>query len=135
MLSIIRTRRMKLKLVTDGDLPLPEVMRVPVSFETGEQAVLKLYFPYAATITKFRGQVIKAIAGTDDGTVTAANSVGNMTSGVLTFTASDAINTEVTPAVPTTNVSIAKDSYLQLTIAKSTVGGKGLVSVEFIRAA
>jgi len=130
-----RFRRLKVKAVTDGDIPLPETMVVPVSFETGEQTVSKIYFPFACTITKYRGQVSKSIAATDDGTVTAANSVGAMAGGVLTFAASATIDTVVTPAVPTTNTTVAKGSYLQLTVAKSTAGGKANVSIEYIRSA
>jgi len=119
--------------ITDGDIPLKEVMTFPVSFETGEQTVSKIRFPFAVTINKIRGQVSKEIGAADDGTVTAANSVGNMTGGVLTFTAATAINTEVTAAVPTTNNTIAKDSYLQLTVVKSTAGGKANVTIEYTR--
>jgi len=130
-----RFRRIKVKTVTDGDVPLKETKLIPVSFETGEQTVGKFYFPYAVTITKYRAQVTKAIAGTDNGTVTAANATGNMAGGVLTFTASEAIDTELTPVVPTTNTTIAAGSYLQLTVAKSTAGGKANVEVEYTRSA
>ena len=133
MSNALRKRRIKVKAVTDGDLPLPEVMNIPVSFEANEQTVLKKYFPFAVEIKKFRGQVTKAIAASDNGTVTAANATGAMTNGILTFTASDAINTEATAVVPSTNTKIAKGSYLQLTVVKSTAGGKADVGVEYIR--
>lgn len=130
-----RFRRIKVKSITDGDLPLKGVMTFPVSFETGEQTVSKIYFPFAVTINKYRGQVSKVIAGTDDGTVIAANATGAMTGGVLTFTAADPVDHEVPVAVPTTNNTIAKDSYLQLTVAKSTAGGKANVTIEYTRKA
>jgi hypothetical protein len=135
MSNAMRKRRIKVKTVADGDLPLPEVMIVPVSFETNEQTVNKIYFPFAVTIEKLRGQVTKAIAASDDGTVTAANATGDMATGVLTFTASDAINHEVPAVEPTTNNTIAVDSYLQLTVVKSTAGGKANIAVEYIRSA
>lgn len=130
-----RFRRIKVRDINDGDIPLKEVMSFAVSFETGEQTVSKIRFPFAATINKIRGQVSKAIAGTDDGSVTAANATGDMTGGVLTFAASAAIDTEVDAAVPTTNNTIAKDSYLQLTVAKSTAGGKANLTIEYTRKA
>lgn len=130
---VLRLKRAILKSITDGDIPLPEVMEFPVSFETGEQTVAKIYFPFAVKITKLRGQVSKAIAASDDGTVTAANATGAMSSGVLTFTASDAIDHEVPTVVPTTNYNITVGSYLQLTVAKSTAGGKANIGIEYLR--
>ncbi|GAP53500.1 hypothetical protein AHiyo6_00650, partial [Arthrobacter sp. Hiyo6] len=53
------------------------------SFESGEQAAVKVYFPFPARITKIRGIVTKAVAATDAGTITGANATGNSTGGVL----------------------------------------------------
>jgi hypothetical protein len=113
---------------------LKGVTVVPLSFETGEQTTTKVYFPFKITVNKIRGIVTKAIAGTDNGTITAANSVGNMASGVITATASDALNTAYS-VTPSTNNVVAADSYIQLTSAKSTAGGKVLVSIEYTRTA
>lgn len=108
------------------------VRDVLMSFETGEQTATKLYFPFAVRIRRIRGIVMKAIAATDNGTITGANSVGNSTSGVITCTASDALNTEYS-VQPTTNIEVAKDSYYKLTSAKTTAGGKVLVTLEWER--
>jgi hypothetical protein len=103
-----------------------------MSFETGEQTATKIYFPFAVTINKIRGIVMKAIAGTDNGTITGANASGASTGGVITATASDALNTEYS-ATPTTNNTVVAGSYYKLTSAKTTAGGKVLVTLEYSR--
>lgn len=103
---------------------------VPMSFETGEQTTTKIYFPMKVTINKIRGIVMKAVAGTDNGTVTCGNSTGASASGVITATASAALNTEYSVS-PTTNNVVLADGYYYLTSAKSTAGGKVLVSLEW----
>ena len=105
-----------------------------MSFESGEQTTTRIYFPMKVTINKIRGIVMKAIAGTDNGTVTCGNSTGASDSGVLTATASDALNTEYS-ATPSTNNVVLADGYYYLTTAKSTAGGKVLVSLEWTRTA
>lgn len=108
------------------------VRDVLLSFETGEQTATKVYFPFAVRIRKIRGIVMKAIAATDNGTITGANSVGNSTNGVITATASDALNTEYS-VQPTTNIEVPRDGYYKLTSAKTTAGGKVLVTIEWER--
>lgn len=106
------------------------VITVPISFETGEIGASRVYFPFPVTITGIKGIVTKAIAASNNGTITGANADGASTSGVLTATASDVLGTEYT-ATPTTNVDVAADSYYQLTSAKSTAGGKVLVTLQY----
>lgn len=113
---------------------LTGVTTVPMSFETNEQAAVKIYFPFKVTVNKMRGIATKAIAATDAGTITGANSTGNSTGGVITAAASDAINTEYS-ASPTTNNVVLAESYYKLTAAKSTAGGKVLVTIEWTRTA
>lgn len=103
---------------------------VTLSFETGEVGQHKLYFPQAATITKVRSQVVKALADTDAGTITGGNSAGASSGGVITHAASAAFGDAQT-ATPTTNNTVAANSYYYLTTAKTTAGGKALVSVEY----
>ena len=105
---------------------------IPMSFETGEQMALKVYFNHKVTIDKIRGIVTTAIAGTDDGTVTAASGDGDMATGVLTATAGDPLANEYS-ASPTTNNVIAQDGYVSLTSAKATAGGRMLVTLEWTR--
>lgn len=108
------------------------VRDVLMSFETGEQGVVYLYFPFAVAITKIRGTVVKALAGTDTGTITGANADGNSTGGVITGAISAALGTEYS-VTPTTNYKVGKGQWYKLTSAKTTAGGKILVSVEYER--
>jgi hypothetical protein len=103
-----------------------------LSFESSEQGAAKVYFPYPVMVTKIRSIVTKALANTDAGTVTGANSTGNSTGGVVTHALSAAIGDEQT-ATPTTNNTVAAGSYYKLTPAKTTAGGKLLVMIEYKR--
>lgn len=113
---------------------LKGITTVPLSFETNEQTTTRIYFPMKVTINKIRGIVMKAIAGTDNGTITCGNSTGASTTGVITATASDALNTEYSVSPSTNNVVLA-DGYYYLTSAKSTAGGEVLVTLEWTRTA
>lgn len=119
------------KRLKDQPKGLKGVREVPMSFETGEAGAVRLYFPYPVTITKIRTSVTKALAATDAGTITGANATGASTGGVATHAASAAIGDPQT-ATPTTNTTVATDSYYQLTSAKTTAGGKVLASVEYV---
>jgi len=103
---------------------------VPMSFETDEQTTTKIYFPMKVTVNKIRGIVMKAIADTDNGTITCGNLTGASDNGVITAEASDALNTEYSVS-PTTNNIVLADGYYSLTSAKTTPGGKVLVSLEW----
>jgi hypothetical protein len=118
--------------ISDTSAVKQDIVTIPMSFETGEQTATKIYFPFAVTINKIRGIVMKAIAATDNGTITGANASGASTGGVITCTASDALNTEYS-ATPTTNNTVAAGSYYKLTSAKTTAGGKVLVTLEYSR--
>lgn len=113
---------------------LKGVTTVPMSFETGEQAATKIYFPYKVTINKIRGIVTKAIADTTNGTVQGANTDGNSATGLLTAVALDALNTEYAVS-PTTNNTVLADGFYKLTSAKADAGGKVLVTLEWTRTA
>ena len=105
-----------------------------MSFETNEQTITKIYFPMKVTINKIRSIVMLAVAASDDGTITGANSTGASNNGVVTVAASSTLNTEDV-ASPDSNNVVEADSYYQLTSAKSTDGGKVLVSLEYTRTA
>lgn len=106
---------------------------VLMSFETGEQTATKIYFPFAVKIIKMRGIVMKALAGTDTGTVQGANATGDSTGGLITGAISAALNTEYVTTGITTNYTVGKDSYYKLTSAKTTAGGRMLVTIEYER--
>lgn len=107
-----------------------EILVVPVSFESGEQGAAKIVFPSKVQITGLRSTVTKALGATDSGTVTGANATGASTGGILTHAASAAIGNQQS-ATPTTNNVVASGSYYQLTTAKTTAGGKVLVTLEY----
>lgn len=108
------------------------VIAVPMSFESGEIGAYRVYFPFRVKITKILSGVVKAMADTNNGTITGANATGNSTGGVITHDASDAIGTRET-ATPTTNNIVAADSYYQLTSAKANAGGKAIVTLEYMK--
>jgi hypothetical protein len=105
---------------------------VPISFEAGEVGALKVFFHRAVTIKKLRFFTTLALAGTDAGTITAKNAAGSaMASGVLSMPASSVFGYEPTAVVPSTNNTIAADSFMILLTAKTTAGGKGYCTVEY----
>lgn len=109
---------------------LKGVSTFAMSFETDEQTTTKIYFPMKVTINKIRSIVMKALAATNAGTITGANSVGASNNGVVTIAASAALNEEDS-ASPDSNNEVAANSYYQLTTAKANAGGKVLVSLEY----
>ncbi len=111
-----------------------EILTLPFSFETGEQGAVDIPFPQRARILEIESIVTKALAATDAGTVTAASSTGAMANGVVSHAASAAQGNKVT-VQPTTNRIIAKGTDLTLTPAKTTAGGKVMVTVHFQRLA
>jgi len=113
-----------------GGATIKGVEVLPMSFETGEQTTYRIYFPMKVTINKIRSEVVKALADTDAGTITCGNSTGASTGGVITHAASAALADRQT-ATPTTNNVVLADGYYYLTSAKTTAGGKVLVSLEW----
>lgn len=113
---------------------LKGIVTVAMSFEANLATATKIFFPFKVTINKIRGIVMKAIAGTDNGTITGHNGTGDSASGVITSVASDALNVEYAVS-PTTNNVVAADGHYRLTSAKSTAGGTVLVTLEFTRTA
>lgn len=122
----------------DGSIPASKLLTamglVPVlmSFESAEQTVTKIYFPFTVIIMRIRGIVMKGLAITDDGTIIGANAAGPSTPGVITCTQGDPLNTEYV-ILPVTNNIVQGMSYYQLTSHKTTTGGKVLVILEYIQ--
>jgi len=107
--------------------------RVEVSFETGEQGDFDVYMSGSGTIVSYRAFAVSAIAGTDDGTITAKNNGGAaMASGVITYTASDPRGTtyEVTPS---TNNTFVDGDKITFTTAKVTAGGKVILAIKVLK--
>lgn len=111
-----------------------ELIVFDISFESGEQGDYKIKMPYAGSVSEFYARAVKAIAATDDATITPKNNGGTtMTAGTITFTASDAFGTAVTTTPSANNTFVAGD-LLTFTSAKTTAGGKAQVSMKIIRA-
>jgi hypothetical protein len=77
--------------------------------------------------------VTKAIAATDSATITCKNDAGTtMTGGVLTFPASSTLNTTATGTISANNTFVSGDE-LFFTSAKTTVGGKALITIKILK--
>ena len=112
---------------------ISDVITLDVSFESGEVGDFKVKLPYACTVTEIYAYAYKAIAGTDNGTIVPKDNGGTtMTGGTITFTASDARGTAYT-STPSSNNAFSAGQLLTLTTAKTTAGGKALVSVKVTR--
>lgn len=125
------------KLILEGGgnsmIGIKDSRTVNMSFETGEQTTTRVYFVYRVKVNSIKGIVMKAIAGTDDGTITAQNQSGSaMSGGVITASANDPLNT-VYSVTPSTNNIIAEYGYMNLVSAKTTTGGKVMVTIETTR--
>jgi hypothetical protein len=110
------------------------IVTAHLSFETDEQTATRIYFPYKVTINKIRSIVMLAVAATNAGTITGANSTGASADGVVTVAAEAALNVEDS-ASPSSNNVVLADGYYQLTTAKAAAGGKVLVTLEYTRTA
>uniref|UniRef100_A0A6M3KNX1 Uncharacterized protein n=1 Tax=viral metagenome TaxID=1070528 RepID=A0A6M3KNX1_9ZZZZ len=110
-----------------------EVIVIPVSFETGEITTTKVKIPYKCTVTNVYAIVVKLIEATDDATMQLKDHGGtNMTGGLITATAGDPLATAYSSAV-TANNAIASGELLQFAAAKTTPGGKIIVTIELTR--
>lgn len=105
---------------------------IPVSFEAGEQCGNKWVAPCNGTIVKLDSFVTKAIAGTDNGTITAAIAGVGVTNGVVTVDMSSALDVQDS-ATPTALNTFTAGQIISLTTAKVTAGGKCLVTLKYLR--
>lgn len=105
---------------------------VPLSFETGEIGALRVRFTKAVQVMQISGMVVKALAGTDAGTIVISSEGGVITTNTLTYPLSSALGVEATEGniVPSgANATIAINSFFDFTTAKTTAGGKVAVSM------
>lgn len=111
-----------------------EVLTIPASFETGELGAIKFKMPYPGSIVNVYAIATKAIAATDAGTVVLKNNAGTTMTVTtpISFAASDIFGTAYTSAVTASNTFVAGDILTILT-AKTTAGGKVLISLEVTR--
>lgn len=114
---------------------ISDVLTIDVSFESGEQGDFKVKLPYSCTVTEIYAYAVKAIAGTDSGTIVPKNNAGTtMTGGTITYAASDPRGTAYT-STPSANNTFSSGEYLTLTTAKTTAGGKVMLSIKVTRLA
>jgi hypothetical protein len=98
---------------------------VPLSFETGEQCTVRVPFSQRVQIDELKGDVTKALAGTDAGTVQLKDAAGNnVAAGLLTFAAGAALNTRQTTVPTGAGAFVGAGSFVDLVAAKTTAGGK-----------
>lgn len=112
---------------------ISDVVELQVSFESGYAGDFKIKMPFAGTVTEIYAYAIKAIAGTDNGTIVAKNNGGTtMTNGTITYTASDARGTAYTVS-PSANNTFSAGDLLTFTTAKTTAGGVVQLSITVTR--
>jgi len=107
---------------------------VNASFETGEQGAFKLKMAFAGSITNVYVEVVKALSNTDDGTVIFKNAAGTtmtLTTPVV-IPLSTAFGTAYDTAVTANNTFVAGD-IITVNTAKTTVGGKVLITLTILR--
>lgn len=128
------TWRTQLYINPATDFSKTELVTVPVSFEAGEQGANSIYVPYNFEIVGASASVTKAIAATDAATVTLNINGVAVTTGVITLPLSSAIGTSVS-ITPTALNTGAPGSYISAVGAKTTAGGKSIVSLYLKRTA
>lgn len=100
-----------------------------LSFETNEQGDMKFPMEVDCTVNKVTAYVAKAIAATDNATIDCKdNAAASM--GVVTCTASAGIGTAFTLS-PSSNNTFTAGDIMTMTTAKTTVGGKVLVTIKY----
>ena len=110
---------------------------VDISFEAGELGAYKIRVPWDCTLDFAYSYVTKAIAATDNGTITFKDNAGTVMdtsagagTGIITYTASTARDSATSITFTGTNTFSAGD-LLTIESAKVTAGGKVLLSLRF----
>lgn len=109
-----------------------DVRATSVSFETGEQTTMKLFFPYNVTIKKVRYFVTKALADTDVGLIDVKTSTDVLIVAQKSIPLSSALAFEPTPVVVAgIGKNISAGDFVKVIGTKTTAGGRCLVSLEY----
>ena len=108
-----------------------EVITIPVSFETGEQSINSFTIPYDCTMSSIRYIVTKAIAATDDATISSTIGGVSTSPATITIAASTVIDTSAVTAYSLASVSAG--DIINMTSAKTTAGGKALIALTLTR--
>jgi len=108
-----------------------EVVTVPVSFETDGLGDHKIEMPYSGSVTKISHVISELIEATNNGTVTSKdNASAVMSTATLT---GGSVTGVIFTSSPTTNNTFSAGDVLTFTTAKSTAGGRALLSVKIRR--
>lgn len=104
-----------------------------VTFETGELGDNKFRMDFSGVITGEYAYAVKAIAATDTGTIVLKNNAGTTMGGsTIKFAPSDSRGTAYT-ATPTSNNTFVAGDVLNINTAKTTAGGKVLLTIQYTR--
>ncbi len=111
-----------------------EQVIVTVSFEANELGAYKIKMEYPGTVIDVYAEAVKTIAGTDSGTIILKNNAGTTMTVTtpIVFTASDAFGTAYSSAI-TQNNSFVDGDIITVNTAKTTAGGKVLVTLRILR--
>ncbi len=106
-------------------------INIPVSFESGRQCRNIIYCRNSFTISAAYFSVTKAIAATDNGTITLDINGVAVTTGVITVTSSSALDTVFTCTPTALNTYLVGGTAVALgaTTLKTTAGGEGLLTL------
>ncbi len=107
---------------------------IPHSFEANEVGEIFIKMNYACSITDIYVTVSKVLAGTDVGTVTLKDGSGtNMTvTTPISIPASSIVGYSTSSAI-TANNSFTASQILKITTAKTTAGGRCIITLKTIR--
>lgn len=109
-----------------------EIITIPVSFESGEQARNRIIAPFNGIIKQVTYTVTKSIAATDSATVEVLiNGIPTLPASI-SIPASTGLNTTSTTTITSSN-TFTDNQSLDFTSAKPTPGGKVLLSIELER--
>lgn len=109
-----------------------EVITALVTFETGELGDHKIKIPYKSQLKEVNSYAVKAIAATDDGTITFTTSAGLASDLTTLFTASDPRGTEINKTTATQG-GIDVNTFIVINTSKVTAGGKVLLTLKLER--
>lgn len=109
-----------------------EAIALAVSAESGEQANYAWVAPFAGTIDSIYTYVTKAVAATDDWSITANIGAVAVTGGVVTIAASSALNT-ADSATPTADNAFVAGDLITFVSLKTTAGGKAQLTAHVTR--
>lgn len=125
-----------IKIAADAVLPskASEAIRfdcrdIGGSFETNEQGNYRVYFPYKCRLRFMTTSVTKTLSGTDDGTVAVTTPAGTPTGNTIIIPASTASGTSSITTLGGAAADVLPDQYVTINFAKTTVGGKVLVTL------